>query len=295
MLIVLELTLPLILLALLAFQPAQQRAIRLLQIFGTGLILLAAQLAGLWIMPPWWTPWLLWPLFALAIWRQRTALRRTVATASDYAIALFWIVILCIGGWIAIDVLRAQTPPPGEIVEISLPMLPGRHYVAGGGSREIVNAHLRTLPRATKGQRHYWGQSYAVDLIATDRWGLVTSAAIPVLAPCSGYVVRTHDGVADGSPVDLSSPTARAGNFAMIRCDRFDILLAHFRNGSLRVATGAFVHQGTEIAALGNSGASNTPHLHIHAQKPGTADAPFSGQPVPIMIAGRYLVRGDRP
>ncbi|MFN3472703.1 MAG: hypothetical protein ACK4ZW_01530 [Blastomonas sp.] len=72
-------------------------------------------------------------------------------------------------------------------------------------------------------------------------------------------------------------------------------MLGHFRQGSLRVAPGELVREGQSMGALGNSGASDMPHLHIHAQHPGTAAAPFSGKPVPMLIEGRYLVRGDRP
>ena len=72
-------------------------------------------------------------------------------------------------------------------------------------------------------------------------------------------------------------------------------MLAHFRKDSLRVATGDLVRPGKPIGTLGGSGASDMPHLHIHAQRPRTATAPFSGEPVPTRIDGRYLVRGDRP
>ncbi len=36
------------------------------------------------------------------------------------------------------------------------------------------------------------------------------------------------------------------------------------------------------------------PHLHIHAQRPGSTIAPLSGEPVPTRFGGRYLVRNDR-
>jgi hypothetical protein len=35
-------------------------------------------------------------------------------------------------------------------------------------------------------------------------------------------------------------------------------------------------------------------HLHIHAQTPGIAAAPFSGRPLPILLEGRWPVRNDR-
>jgi hypothetical protein len=48
------------------------------------------------------------------------------------------------------------------------------------------------------------------------------------------------------------------------------------------------------IAEVGNSGASDEPHLHIHAQRAGSSGAAFSGDPLPIRLNGRYLIRGDR-
>jgi hypothetical protein len=295
MLWLIQLLLPLSLLLWLAFLPARHMLTRIFQSLGTAAILLALHLAGLWIMPPWWTPWIYWGLFAIAVWHGWRTKTRPNLAAVDYVLILFWAAMAGFGGWVSFQALGARTPPPGGIADLASPLAAGCYYVANGGSREIVSSHLRTLPRATIGQRNYWGQSYGVDITAINRWGLMASEPTAVLAPCAGRVVRAQDGEADGGPVDLSSPTARAGNYALIRCGQFDILLAHFRKGSLRVAPGDLVRESQPIAALGNSGASDMPHLHIHAQRPGTAAAPFSGKPVPMRIDGRYLVRGDRP
>jgi murein DD-endopeptidase MepM/ murein hydrolase activator NlpD len=295
MLWLIQIFVPLTLILLLAIPIARHPIVLVLQVGAAGVMLLAVHLAGLWIMPPWWTPWVLWGLFIPAIrfgWRSR---RRSAPKASDYLFAMLWTALAGFGGWVSVQALNARTPPPGEIAMLGTPFPAGRYYVANGGSRKIVNAHLRTLPRATIGQRNYWGQSYGVDMIATDRWGLISDGIVSVLAPCDGRVVLAVDGVADGAAVDLASPTARAGNYVFIRCDSFDVLLAHFRKGSVKVAKGDIVRAGQPIGAIGNSGASDMPHLHIHAQRPGTPLAPFSGQPLPMHIAGRYLVRGDRP
>ena len=295
MLWLIQLVLPLALLLLLALRPARHSVTRTCQIAGTAAILLALHLAGLWILPPWWTPWVYWVLFALALWRGWGITNRTGFNAADAVIALFWAMVLGAGGWLALDAYRGRTPPTGDMVELALPLPRGQYLVANGGSREIVNAHLRTLPRSTAGQRNYWGQSYAIDIIAIDRWGFPANGDSTILSPCDGRVVRAEKEFADGLPVQLDSPTARAGNHALIRCGGFDILLAHFRQGSLKFKAGDEVRTGQPVALLGNSGASDMPHLHIHAQRPGTEAAPFSGQPVPIRIDGRYLVRGDRP
>jgi Peptidase family M23 len=290
-----QLLLPLALLLWLALMPARAMLTRILQTLATAAVLLALHLAGLWVMPPWWTPWIYWGLFGAALWRAWRARTRSAMVAADYALILFWTGTAAFGGWVSIQAIWGRTPPPEEWTDLASPLAAGRYYVANGGSREIVNAHLRTLPRATTGQQSYWGQSYGVDITAMSPQGLMTSQPTTVLAPCAGRVVRAHDGEADGVSVDLASPTARAGNYALIRCGRFEILLAHLRMGSLQLASGDLVRRGQPIGTLGNSGASDMPHLHIHAQRPGTAAAPFSGRPVPMRIAGRYWVRGDRP
>lgn len=294
MLWLIQLLLPLALLLWLAFLPARHMLGRIFQSAGTAALLLALHLAGLWIMLPWWTPWIYWGLFVTALWRGWSIRFRPSIAAADYAVIVFWAGMVGFSGWVSDQAIGARSPPPEEIVALAAPLAVGRYYVANGGSLEILSAHLRTLPRATIGQRNYWGQSYAVDITAMDRWGLMASETIIVLAPCDGRVIRTHDGEVDGGPVDLASPTARAGNYALMRCGQFEILLAHFRKGSLRVAPGDIVREGQSIASLGSSGASDMPHLHVHAQRPGTAAAPFSGKPVPMLIDGRYLVRGDR-
>ena len=295
MLWLIQLLLPLALLLWLAFVPAQHVLGWILQSAGTAALLLALHLAGLWIMPPWWTPWIYWGLFSIAVWRGWRMQRRPSMAAVDYVLIMLAAVMVGLGGWVSFQALIARTPPSGEIVALASPLAAGSYYVANGGSREILSSHLRTLPRATTGQRDYWGQSYGVDITAMDRWGLMASEPTAVLAPCAGRVVRAHDGEADGGPVNLASATARAGNYALIRCGRFDILLAHFRKGSLRIHAGEAVRQGQPIGTLGSSGASDMPHLHIHAQRPGTVAAPFSGEPLPMRIDGRYFVRGDRP
>lgn len=290
-----QLVLPLTLLLWLAFRHARHKLVRLFQIVGTAAILLALHLAGLWIMLPWWTPWVYWALFIIALWRGRSPPTRSAIVAADCAQIIFWAGVVGFGVWISGQALRARAPPPGEIAALATPLPIGRYYVANGGSQEILNAHLETLPRATISQRNYWGQSFGVDITAMDRWGLMASETATVLAPCVGRVVLAHDGESDGSVVDLASATARAGNYALIRCGEFDILLAHLRKDSLQVMEGDAVSKGQPIGTLGSTGASDIPHLHIHAQRHGTASAPFSGQPVPMHIGGRYLVRGDQP
>ena len=84
-----------------------------------------------------------------------------------------------------------------------------------------------------------------------------------------------------------------AGNHVLLRCQQADVLLGHFKTGSLKVAVGDLVTVGVGIAEVGNSGNTGEPHLHIHAQQAGTVSEPFSGNPLPIHLEGRFLVRSD--
>lgn len=143
-----------------------------------------------------------------------------------------------------------------------------------------------------------------VDLIAVNRWGFRATSiqpsapsayaifGTPVLAPCAGEVVVAFDNRPD-MPVPLVDEGYPAGNHFLLRCDRIDILLGHFRQGSLQIAIGDSVVVGQQIGEVGNSGETGEPHLHIHAQLPGTPERPFSGAPVPIRFQGRFLVRND--
>ena len=95
--------------------------------------------------------------------------------------------------------------------------------------------------------------------------------------------------------VPNEDPVNRLGNHVILRCGPAEIVFAHMRRGSVVVAAGDEVASGDRLGAVGNSGASTEPHLHIHAQRPAPEGAPpISGEPLGLRIDGRFLVRGDR-
>ena len=57
---------------------------------------------------------------------------------------------------------------------------------------------------------------------------------------------------------------------------------------------GSIARIAQKIAEVGNSGGADESHLHIHAQRSGAADAPMSGDPLPVRFDRHFLVRGDR-
>ena len=84
-----------------------------------------------------------------------------------------------------------------------------------------------------------------------------------------------------------------SGNYLIMSGARADIVLAHFRRGSLRVGVGAQVVTGQLLAKAGNFGATDEPHRHMHAQRPGPPGFPMGGAPLPMRFQGRFLVRND--
>jgi murein DD-endopeptidase MepM/ murein hydrolase activator NlpD len=85
-----------------------------------------------------------------------------------------------------------------------------------------------------------------------------------------------------------------AGNYVLLNCGASWILLGHLRKGSVRVEAGDSVETGDWVGQVGNTGNTGEPHLHIHAQRPGTTEAPLSGEPLPIRFGNRYPVRNAR-
>ena len=83
------------------------------------------------------------------------------------------------------------------------------------------------------------------------------------------------------------------GNHVLLNCENFLLLLAHFRPGSVLVQVGDHVAVGDQLGLVGNSGNTTEPHLHISAQFAGTPEEPLSGEPLPLAINGRYVVRNS--
>ncbi len=97
----------------------------------------------------------------------------------------------------------------------------------------------------------------------------------PLVAPGAGVVVVAVDGIADNVPGHMN-PAQPPGNHVVIDHGHGEFsLLAHFRQGSLKVKPGDRVAVGDALGRCGNSGNSSEPHLHYHLQ-----DAAAFGQGV---------------
>jgi murein DD-endopeptidase MepM/ murein hydrolase activator NlpD len=302
---------PLGLLAWLVVFPAPGGWGYLGQAVGVGFLISGAARVGLWIMPPWWMPWLLGGAWGVAVLARLTGPRRrepsdrAPSRSRGRANAVASLLLAGVGAWATWTAVSARKAPSVEVVDIPNPLGPGRYLVAHGGSRALVNGHMKTLDPAVERFRAWRGQSYAVDLVGLDRWGLHANGVRPVdparyvifggpvFAPCAGEVTGTENALPD-MPVPEMDREHLLGNHVLLRCGDAVLVFAHLREGSVVVAPGEVVEGGTRLGEVGNSGNSSEPHLHLHAQRAGSADVPIGGEPLGLRIEGRFVVRNDR-
>ncbi|MFN3389899.1 MAG: hypothetical protein ACK40O_13330 [Allosphingosinicella sp.] len=109
-LLLLQLALPLALIAWLAFRPLPSRLGLAVQALASAAVLIALHLAGLWLMPPWWTPWLLWLLFGAAFVLAVRRPRRGALPQGPFG----WAAVVLLGG-LGLDVLDGGL---GDDIEI---------------------------------------------------------------------------------------------------------------------------------------------------------------------------------
>lgn len=306
-----QVALPLLFVVWLALWPPPTRAAIVALAAAAALLITAGALAGLWIAAPWWTPLVQSACLTAAL---IAALKRAPRRVWPYDVGGWAMVTLpaacaAFGALTALDAWAGRATPPGRTVALAWPLPASASLIVNGGSTAAVSAHVKTLDESVPRYAAWRGQSYGVDVVGLNAWGLAADGVMPesmdawaiygdpVVSPCAGQVIAATDGRPD-QPIGIPDEGNRGGNFVVLRCadagGPFDVLLAHLRPGSVRAKPGDVTFIGQRLGEAGNSGASDAPHLHIHAQEPGTPEQPFSGAPLPMTFSGRYLVRNDR-
>jgi hypothetical protein len=272
---------------------------------GVAIYIASIAVAGVWLALPWYTGLAYLSIIAGAVlWRAGDIRSLPWRPIGRFAYVELTVALLLCGGASALFVqsIGARRPSTESAINLAFPLHGGTYYVANGGRAALTNAHLKTLADRF---RDYRGQSYAVDLVRIDDRGLRASGALPadleryasagetVFAPCDGSVVSIENNAPDMIP-PLTDREHLAGNFAFLDCGSAHVLLGHLRRGSVVVQVGQHVAAGARLAAVGNSGNSDEPHLHIHAQKATTSTRSLlDARPVPMTFYGRALARND--
>lgn len=298
----LQVGLPLVLIAANTLIPSASRLGLALRTTALLTLLQYSALTGLWLFPPWWTPYVLMGLLILgAVFRwQRIAGRARILLR--WAEPLLASLVLIAAGF-ALLPAYAGRDVPADSIDLAMPLGPGRYLVTSGGTSQAVNAHMIPLPAAHAAS--FRGQTYALDVIGIDQLGLYAGGispvdptayviyGTPVLAPCDGQVAQVIDGIAN-MPVPQMDRANMTGNSVMLACDDYVVLLAHLAPDSITVSQGQQIVTGTPLGAVGNTGNTGAPHLHMHVQQGMPPDDPLAAAPLWFTLDGAFYVRNNR-
>lgn len=299
--------LPLLLLAWLVFFSPRNIVGYCVQLASVGLLIVASIFVGIWMLPPWWLPYVYLVLFfVLAMHKaiQRRGFKSTMPRDKmawlQFAVNVLLIVFVLNQ---LIPALRGRVAPELAL-DLSFPLEPGDYLVVSGGNAANINSHLMTLDETVPRFKDWRGQSYALDIVRVNRVGLRSSGIMSpdpaeylifgtkVIAPCRGEVMRAVNNIEDNI-VPVMNRDAMSGNHVLIRCEGFEVVLAHMITGSVIVEEGQQVSNGQLIGLVGNSGNSGEPHLHIHVQELGAPNNTFDANPVAFSIDGKYWSRNQ--
>ncbi len=306
-LLLLQITAPLLLIAWVWLFGSKNLATFCSEVLAVLVVLLTLSFIGVWLVPPWWTPYLLMAFLAVATKRRLTQLTAfdsifPMKIASWFRLGFFSL----LATYFATQLFTAIAGrwPPDETVQLETPLPAGSYLIVSGGNSGVINAHYATLDPTVARFKQWRGQSYALDLVQTNALGFRSFGFLPqdpaayfiygadILAPCAGVVSSVVDGVGD-NPVPQVNRESMTGNHVVISCQGVEVLLAHMIPGSVLVATGESIAVGHVLGKVGNSGNSNEPHLHIHVQVPAVLDQPFDTNPLPFTVNNRYWLRNQ--
>jgi Peptidase family M23 len=167
--------------------------------------------------------------------------------------------------------------PVGPAAVVIAPPLKGSHWVAGGGCCAPPSYHRgATLP--LNGAIRV-AERFAIDFVQLNDKNLLITGPMDKLSSyaffgdeiysvADGTVVGTADGLPEQVPGKLPADATiqmAAGNHVVVDIGegRF-AFYAHMQPGSVRVKAGDKVKTGQVLGLLGNSGNTDTPHLHFH-------------------------------
>jgi hypothetical protein len=161
---------------------------------------------------------------------------------------------------------RSELPVPEKNqTALALPFK-GRWLVVWGGDTIELNHHhpdraqrfaFDLLGVGPDGRTHHGDGSRNEDYYAFGR---------EIVAPADGVVTEAIDGVRDNVPGSMN-PLSALGNAVFLQHGKHEVsVLAHFKQGSLKVKAGDAVKKGQVLGLCGNSGNSSEPHLHYHLQ-----------------------------
>lgn len=200
---------------------------------------------------------LVWGLFNKTIWNRK----RIAACVLIMALAI---------SPMAFRVYPSSYDDSPSSVHFRLP-LDGSVTIAWGGATPKVNYHVMAPDQrwaydfvVTKEGKTHKGQGEACEDFYC--YGM------PILAPADGKVHAVVDGDPDMPIGVLGGGSHPGGNHVILEVASSEYLfICHMQPRSITVKAGDAVQVGQIIGAVGNSGNTSEPHIHVHLQ-----DTPIS-------------------
>ncbi|AWW73931.1 hypothetical protein CD351_05770 [Erythrobacter sp. KY5] len=286
----------------LAFGPRTSGLLSALTIVAGLLLCAGLYVAGLWIWPPRWALapiGIIITLAAIRKWQRRVG-EPTSQPAFGSVLAAG--AMAALGGFLLWSGITGRIEPQGASIQLASPLPSGAGFCAlSAGSNLVLNLHyvegektaasyekhsVDFVKIAPNGTRTISAFSWHPKPIGPEDYGVFGA---PVSAPCAGEVVEA----VNDQPDNLAGHRFRrldGANRVTIRCEETLVMLAHLKRGSVGVEVGEMLAIGEPIGVVGNSGNTEEPHLHIHAQ---TDVGDGASLPVVMRFDGRYFARGD--
>lgn len=193
------------------------------------------------------------------------------------------VVVALLSGFLAVQLVQVSVPATDAVVLDS--PLTGEWFVLNGGRSVLLNGHSPNESNASDFQRlgangrTHTGGSHAP---LADYAGF----GLPVLAPADGLIVEVTDGYADNPP---GTNGDHANHLVVdIGGGRY-VAMAHLKQGSVTVEVGEIVRRGQPLAAVGNNGHSNEPHLHMQVQD--SAAGSDADRTYPVVFRNVHITR----
>lgn len=215
-------------------------------------------------------------------------------------LSIFGTGIIILNLILLINIFRGYTYDE-EPVYLSFPFKTGLYYVIEGGNGEVlsmINYHYTSKPFVNL--KINKPMKYATDIVKLNYVGRESTHFLStnlndyemfneiLYSPCDGEIVKIIDSY-DNNKAYSDNPPFSFGNMIVIRTGDVYILMAHLDKDSIKVKLFDKVKEGQPIAAIGNSGLSNRPHLHIQASKRNY----LYGESVPMIFDGKYPKKND--
>ncbi len=287
---------PLFLMGMLAFSRQPSKLLWGVNMLSYGLAIGFLGISGRWDVVGVWLRPLFILLFILATisgYRRIQPPEKPLSKWQTYlnvGIGLFIIVMMAGLSWQTLVGYAA----PEEAIALESPLRDGRFFIVQGGSSPFINGHFHVSP-----------QNFALDVVALNGLGIRADLfgdsedleiyeifGETLYSPCEGVVIMAVDEHPDLTPPNTDVENL-AGNHVVIECHKVEVVLAHMKAGSVRVAEGDEVTTETVLGQVGNSGNTSEPHLHIHLERGGVAGEILDGEGVAMQLNGRFLKRGQ--